>query len=212
MIKKATAVGADDGCNGRAGPGAVDVGEGRTIGGRCRLVERLGHGGMGTVWPARDEMVRRDVAIKEPRFPDEYSDIQRQRFFARMLREERSLAGVVHPDVVALHDVVTEGGQPWLVMELVRGRSLADLLEEGTLASPEAARIGLAVVDAPAAAHTGGVLHRNIPGPGPDMRGPGPARPGAGRARACRRGSTPVTPPMPDPAEVRSGPSPVPAG
>ncbi|WP_326764730.1 serine/threonine protein kinase [Streptomyces sp. NBC_01591] len=151
-----------DGYDERAGAGAVGVGEGRTVGGRYRLVERLGHGGMGTVWLAWDEMVHRDVAIKEPRVPDEYAEAQRQRTFERMLREARSVASVVHPNVVTLHDVVTESGQPWLVMELVQGRSLADLLEEGTLTSPEAARIGLAVVDALAAVHAAGVLHRDV--------------------------------------------------
>ncbi|WP_323180206.1 hypothetical protein [Streptomyces sp. NBC_01363] len=81
-----------------------------------------------------------------------------------MLREARSLADAVHPDVVMLHDVVTEGGRPWLVMELVRGRSLADLPGEGTLTSPEAARMGRAVVGAPAAVHTAGLRIPDIPG------------------------------------------------
>ncbi|MFH8472896.1 serine/threonine-protein kinase [Streptomyces sp. NPDC018000] len=148
-----------------AGPGVVGAGRvdvGRTIGGRYRLVERLGHGGMGTVWRACDETVRRDVAIKEPRNPDELSEAQRQRFFGRMLREARSVASVTHPNVVTLHDVVMDGERPWLVMELVRGRSLADLLEEGALTPSEAARIGLAVVDALTAVHAAGVLHRDV--------------------------------------------------
>ncbi|MFG2226293.1 serine/threonine-protein kinase [Streptomyces sp. NPDC048644] len=132
------------------------------VAGRYRLVERLGHGGMGTVWRARDERVHRDVAVKEPRIPNSLSEDEGRRFLDRMLREARAVASVTHRNVVTLHDVVMDEGRPWLVMELVRGRSLADLLDEGTLAPPEAARIGLEVIDALAAVHAAGVLHRDV--------------------------------------------------
>ncbi|MEU6059516.1 serine/threonine-protein kinase [Streptomyces sp. NPDC047097] len=139
-----------------------DAGAGRLVGGRYRLLERLGAGGMGTVWRARDEAVDRDVAIKEPRVPEHFSPHERRTASLRMQREARAAARIDHPSVVAIHDVVTEGDSPWIVMELVRGRSLAETLEEGTLAPREAARVGAAVLGALAAAHEAGVLHRDV--------------------------------------------------
>ncbi|GAA2075355.1 serine/threonine-protein kinase [Streptomyces albiaxialis] len=137
-------------------------GTGRLIGGRYRLNARLGHGGMGTVWRARDEVVDRDVAVKEPRVPDHLTDAERQTMYQRMLREARTAARIDHPSVVTIHDVVMENEQPWIVMELVQGRSLGAVLHEGTLDAREAARIGSAVAGALDAAHVSGVLHRDV--------------------------------------------------
>ncbi|WP_030669288.1 serine/threonine-protein kinase [Streptomyces rimosus] len=135
---------------------------GRLLGGRYRLRSRLGHGGMGTVWTARDEIVDRDVAVKEPRVPDHLPERQKRTVYQRMQREARAAARIDHPSVVSVHDVVVEDGRPWIVMELVRGQSLGDRLKEGTLAPREAARIGLAVLGALTAAHDAGVLHRDV--------------------------------------------------
>ncbi|MBQ0986031.1 serine/threonine protein kinase [Streptomyces sp. F63] len=145
-----------------AGAGTAGPAPGRTIGGRYRLLSRLGHGGMGTVWRARDEVVDRDVAVKEPRVPDQLSEQERQTVHQRMRREARSAAAIDHPSVVTVHDVVVEDGRPWIVMELVRGQSLGDRLGEGTLDPREAARVGLAVLGALTAAHEAGVLHRDV--------------------------------------------------
>ncbi|GAA3363480.1 serine/threonine-protein kinase [Streptomyces antimycoticus] len=142
--------------------GAQDSNTGRLIGGRYQLVSRLGHGGMGTVWLAHDQIVDRDVAVKEPRVPDDLPERERQTVYQRMQREARAAARIDHPSVVAVHDVVVEDGRPWIVMELVRGQSLGDRLMEGTLDPREAARIGLAVLGALAAAHEAGVLHRDV--------------------------------------------------
>ncbi|MBO8186724.1 serine/threonine-protein kinase [Streptomyces spirodelae] len=139
-----------------------DPGTGRLIGGRYRLMARLGHGGMGTVWRAHDEVVDRDVAVKEPRLPDHLSERERETMYTRMRREARTAARIDHPSVVTIHDVAVEDEQPWIVMELVQGRSLADVLEEGTIDVREAARIGLAVAGALDAAHEKGVLHRDV--------------------------------------------------
>ncbi|KRV47170.1 protein kinase [Wenjunlia vitaminophila] len=135
---------------------------GRLLGGRYRLRERLGYGGMGTVWKAHDEVVDRDVAVKEPRVPDHLPERQRATAFSRMRREARVAARIDHPSVVTIHDVVMEDEQPWIVMELVRGRSLADLMDEGILDPQEAARIALPVLGALGAAHEAGVLHRDV--------------------------------------------------
>ncbi|MFF5636940.1 serine/threonine-protein kinase [Streptomyces sp. NPDC012825] len=117
---------------------------------------------MGTVWRARDEVVDRDVAVKEPRVPEHFSAAERRTAHERMRREARAAARIDHPSVVTLHDVVVEDGRPWIVRELLRGRSLAEILDEGTLDPREAARIGRAVLDALHAAHEAGVLHRDV--------------------------------------------------
>ncbi|GGU10634.1 serine/threonine-protein kinase [Streptomyces violascens] len=143
-------------------PDGTGDGTGRLLGGRYRLVGRLGHGGMGTVWRARDEVVDREVAVKEPRVPDHLGERERANVYLRMQREARAAARIDHPCVVTVHDVVMEDGKPWIVMELVRGQSLADRLQEGTLDVREAARIGLAVLGALSAAHEAGVLHRDV--------------------------------------------------
>ncbi|MFH8442826.1 serine/threonine-protein kinase [Streptomyces sp. NPDC018026] len=141
---------------------APDPGAGRLIAGRYRLIAKLGHGGMGTVWRAKDETVDREVAVKEPRVPDHLPERERANAFERMRREARAAARLDHPAVVDVHDVAVVDDQPWIVMELVRGRSLGDALQEGTLSAREAARIGLEVLGALEAAHAAGVLHRDV--------------------------------------------------
>lgn len=143
-------------------PAEPDPSVGRLLGGRYRLVSRLGHGGMGTVWLAHDEIVDRDVAVKEPRVPEHLGAQERDTVHRRMRREASSAARIDHPSVVTMHDVVVEDDKPWIVMELVRGQSLADRLQEGTLDPREAARIGLDVLNALNAAHEAGVLHRDV--------------------------------------------------
>ncbi|MFD4174067.1 serine/threonine-protein kinase [Streptomyces anulatus] len=141
---------------------AQDSAVNRLIGGRYRLLARLGHGGMGTVWRAHDEVVDREVAVKEPRVPEHLGEREHSTVHQRMQREARAAARIDHPSVVTVHDVVVEDGKPWIVMELVRGPSLGDRLQEGTLDPREAARIGLAVLDALTAAHAIGILHRDV--------------------------------------------------
>ncbi|MEU5095739.1 serine/threonine-protein kinase [Streptomyces sp. NPDC020996] len=139
-----------------------DPGAGRLIAGRYRLLSKLGHGGMGTVWHAKDETVDREVAVKEPRVPDHLSERERANAFERMRREARAAARLDHPAVVNVHDVAVVDGQPWIVMELVQGRSLGSALQEGTLDAREAARVGLEVLGALEAAHAAGILHRDV--------------------------------------------------
>ncbi|MYW02216.1 protein kinase, partial [Streptomyces sp. SID3343] len=123
----------------------------------------LGRGGMGTVWRAVDEMLHRDVAVKELRLPDHLDDEEKDLARERTLREARAAARVGHPNVVTIHDVVEEGGIPWIVMELVEAQSLAEILEtQGTLTPADAADLGLKVLDALLAADEKGVLHRDV--------------------------------------------------
>ncbi|MEU6278958.1 serine/threonine-protein kinase [Streptomyces sp. NPDC047028] len=140
----------------------ADPGAGRLIAGRYRLLAKLGHGGMGTVWRAKDETVDREVAVKEPRVPEHLPERERANAFERMRREARAAARLDHPAVVDVHDVAVVDERPWIVMELVRGRTLGAALQEGTLDTREAARIGLHVLGALEAAHAAGVLHRDV--------------------------------------------------
>ncbi|MFE0446579.1 serine/threonine-protein kinase [Streptomyces fungicidicus] len=140
-----------------------EPGAGRLIAGRYRLLAKLGHGGMGTVWRAKDETVDREVAVKEPRVPEHLPERERANASERMRREARAAARLDHPAVVNVHDVAVVDGRPWIVMELVQGRSLGAVLqEEGTLSAREAARVGLEVLGALEAAHAAGILHRDV--------------------------------------------------
>ncbi|WP_437064900.1 protein kinase domain-containing protein [Streptomyces sp. enrichment culture] len=136
--------------------------DGRVVGGRYRLVERIGSGGMGTVWRAHDETVGREVAVKQPRLPGDPEDEVHRRAARRLYREARAAARVDHPSAVSVHDVVEEDGLPWIVMELVRGESLHEVLRRGPLKPAEAARVGLAVLGALRAAHAVGIVHRDV--------------------------------------------------
>ncbi|MEU0940547.1 protein kinase [Embleya sp. NPDC005971] len=135
---------------------------GRLVDGRYRLAEPLGRGGMGTVWLAFDELLRRDVAVKEVRIPDDLDEMDTQGRCERALREARAAARITHPNVVTIFDVAEDDGRPWIVMELVRAPSLTDVLDEGRLAPHEAAEVGLAVLAALRAARAADVLHRDV--------------------------------------------------
>ncbi|MFC1405070.1 MULTISPECIES: serine/threonine-protein kinase [Streptacidiphilus] len=139
------------------------VGEGRLVAGRYRLLSRLGRGGMGTVWRALDDVLDRQVAVKEVHLRTDHSPEEREQQRARTLREARAVAQLRHPSVVGIHDVVEQDGEPCIVMELVDGDSLgARLAAEGPVPPREAARIGLAVLSALEAVHAKGVLHRDV--------------------------------------------------
>ncbi|MGR3867792.1 serine/threonine-protein kinase [Streptomyces graminifolii] len=137
--------------------------EGRRIAGRYRLTEQIGRGGMGTVWRADDEVLGRQVAVKRLHARPELSADELATLYERTRREARSAARIAHPNVIVVHDVVDDEGRPCIVMEYVPGPTLAELLKDGgTLPYQEAARIGLDMVAALRAAHTAGVLHRDV--------------------------------------------------
>ncbi|MFB8415277.1 serine/threonine-protein kinase [Streptomyces albidoflavus] len=141
---------------------------GRVVDGRFELIARLGGGGMGLVWRARDLALHREVALKEVRPPDpallESDPTAARMLRERVLREARSLARIDHPNVVTIHHIVdsAEVAHPWLVMELVTGGSLQDRLGEGRMAPVEAARLGRGVLAALRAAHAAGIHHRDV--------------------------------------------------
>ena len=136
---------------------------GRLVAGRYRLTSQIGGGGMGTVWLARDELLGREVAIKQvlsaPGVAAAEADQQRQ----RALREGRIAARLSHPHAISVYDVALESGQPWLVMEYLPSRSLAMVLtEDGVLRGDQVAQIGAQVADALAATHAAGIVHRDV--------------------------------------------------
>ncbi|WKD36744.1 serine/threonine-protein kinase [Streptomyces xanthophaeus] len=133
------------------------------IAGRYRLLSRLGEGGMGTVWRARDETLHREVAVKEVRVPAGLWGDDLARLYSRLEREAWAAARIPDRNVVTVHDVVMEDDRPWIVMELIRGQSLAGLLRtEGPLNPRYAAYIGAEVLNALRAAHAVGVEHRDV--------------------------------------------------
>ncbi|WP_280681552.1 serine/threonine-protein kinase [Kitasatospora sp. MAA19] len=140
----------------------------RLIDGRFELLERLGGGGMGLVWRARDIALHREVALKEVRPPDPApldGDPKTARIVReRVLREARSLARLDNPHVVTIYHIVDlpEFPYPWLVMELVTGGSLHDRLVRGPMSPAEAARLGRGVLSALSAAHAAGIQHRDV--------------------------------------------------
>jgi serine/threonine protein kinase len=123
----------------------------------------VGHGGMGTVWRAADTLLRRDVAIKEVILPPGLAPSDRDSMYERTMREARAAAALQHPAVVQVYDVVHENGRPWIVMELLDARSLADMvIEDGPIAPRVVAKIGIALLGALEVAHAHGVLHRDV--------------------------------------------------
>jgi eukaryotic-like serine/threonine-protein kinase len=132
------------------------------VGQRYSLLERIGAGAMGVVWRAHDQLLHREVAVKQLKLP-ELDQAAAEMARNRAMREARIAARLQHPNAIAVYDVVVEGNLPWLVMEYLPSRSLAELLaERGAMAPAEAARIGGKIASALAAAHAAGIVHRDV--------------------------------------------------
>ncbi|MGW2179145.1 serine/threonine-protein kinase [Streptomyces sp. NPDC001732] len=136
---------------------------------RYELVERLGRGGMGEVWQARDLSLNVDVAVKSVRMAHSQDTIESHRSVLAYARKEAQHAAALrdHPNIVAVHDVVEHEGLPWMVMRLVRGRSVAELLEDEPDGLPVELidTVARGVLAALAAAHGVGITHRDIKPP-----------------------------------------------
>jgi protein kinase-like protein len=144
------------------------MGAGRLIAGRYRLQDPIGRGAMGVVWRGRDELLHRDVAVKEVlvtagQAPGDSRRTIGTASYQRTLREARAAARLSHPGAVTVFDILDEAGSPWIVMELICGRSLDQVIaEDGPLPPRHAAQVGASVLSALAAAHAAGVLHRDV--------------------------------------------------
>ncbi|MFC9817346.1 bifunctional serine/threonine-protein kinase/ABC transporter substrate-binding protein [Streptomyces virginiae] len=134
------------------------------IAGRYQLVERIGQGGMGRVWRGVDQQLfGRDVAVKEILFPPGLDDDDRAALLRRFIGEARAAVTLSHPGIITIHDVVEHDGAPVIVMELVRGQSLAAAIRsQGRLPVQRVAEIGSALLDALAEAHRARIVHRDI--------------------------------------------------
>ncbi|MFI7359319.1 ABC transporter substrate-binding protein [Streptomyces avidinii] len=134
------------------------------IAGRYQLVERIGQGGMGRVWRGLDQhLFGREVAVKEILFPPGMDEGDRAALVRRFIGEARAAVTLSHPGIITIHDVVEHHGVPVIVMELIRGQSLAATLRSrGRLPVQRVAEIGAAMLDALAEAHRARIVHRDI--------------------------------------------------
>src|ERR1044071_6149363 len=122
------------------------------------VLEKLGEGGMGAVYRALDTRLNRHVAIKV--LPsDKLSDPDRKR---RFIQEAQTASALNHPNIVTIHDIATDGEVPFIVMELVSGRTLAECIGGKALPLPEALRYAVQVAGALTTAHGAGIVHRDL--------------------------------------------------
>jgi hypothetical protein len=135
----------------------------RVVADRFLLLEPLGRGGMGTVWRARDQVLDRFVALKEVSLPASVPESERESIRERVLREARAAARLNHSSAVTVFDVIEEGDNIFIAMELIESPTLADIVKlHGPLAPPRAASIAAEVLDALQAAHSKGIIHRDV--------------------------------------------------
>jgi serine/threonine protein kinase len=136
---------------------------GRVIAGRYRLQAPIGRGAMGVVWRARDQLLDRDVAVKEVKIAETLTDVERAHAYQRTLREAKTAARLNHPAVVTVYDVAEDEGRPWIVMQLVHAQSLDQVLaSSGPLSPRRAAEMGRQLLSALSVAHAAGVMHRDV--------------------------------------------------
>ncbi|WP_305095338.1 serine/threonine-protein kinase [Prescottella sp. R16] len=131
--------------------------------GRYRLRSKLGGGGMGAVWLAHDTLLDRKVAVKQVTSTSRLDDDAAREVRRQILREGRNAAQLSHEHAIAMYDVAVESGEPWLVMEYLPSRSLAEAMNYvDTLPPLEVAQIGAQIAAALTEAHAAGILHRDI--------------------------------------------------
>ena len=136
---------------------------GRVIAGRYRLQAPIGRGAMGVVWRARDQLLDRDVAVKEVQIAETLTDAERANAYQRTLREAKTAARLNHPAVVTVYDVCEDEGRPWIVMQLVSAQSLDQVLAaSGPLSPRRAAEVARQLLSALSVAHAAGVMHRDV--------------------------------------------------
>jgi eukaryotic-like serine/threonine-protein kinase len=130
---------------------------------RFRSPQRIGVGRRGRVWLVTDDVLRRQVAVKEILLPERLSESELGELRLRTLRDARDAARVSHPNIVRVYDVIFADDRPWIIMEFVASRSLAQVIRDDRALSPrETAKVGIALIDALIAAHSAGVLHRDV--------------------------------------------------
>lgn len=139
------------------------IGPDYLMAGRYRLRSKLGGGGMGAVWLAHDTLLDREVAVKQVTSTTGMDEADAREIRGRVLREGRNAAQLSHDHAIAMYDVAVESGEPWLVMEYLPSRSLAEAMSfVDTLPPLEVAQIGAQIAAALTEAHAAGILHRDI--------------------------------------------------
>src|SRR5437868_11504651 len=126
--------------------------------GPYEITGRIGAGGMGEVYRARDTRLGREVAIKV--LPQDVSRDPAR--VAQFKREACSASALNHPNIVTVHDFTTNDDEAWLVMELIRGQSLRELVANGALPLKKVLDIGRGIAEGLAAAHAAGIVHRDL--------------------------------------------------
>jgi hypothetical protein len=135
----------------------------RFVAGRYELQELRGRGGMGRVWQGMDSLLQRRVAVKEVEFPAGLSDEEQRVAKERVMREARAAARLNHSNVVTVFDVVQDDGKSYIIMELLDAPSLAEVVDrEGPLEPERVARMAIEILDALEAAHSHGIVHRDV--------------------------------------------------
>ena len=131
--------------------------KGRTLS-HYEILDKLGEGGMGEVWQARDTRLNRLVAIKT--LPAEkLADEQRKR---RFVQEAQAASALNHPNIVTIHEIASENGADFIVMELVRGKTLDQLISRRGLRLNDLLSYAIQTADALAKAHAAGIVHRDL--------------------------------------------------
>jgi serine/threonine protein kinase len=126
--------------------------------GHCRVVEKIGEGGMGVVYRARDEVLHRDVALKVVKKGADLGPSASQ----NLLREARASSSLAHPNICTIHEVGETDGELYIVMELVEGRSLRAMIGDAGLPVESVLRYGVQIASALARAHDKGIVHRDL--------------------------------------------------
>ncbi|NUQ96949.1 MAG: protein kinase, partial [Streptomyces sp.] len=144
----------------------MEIGSGAVLGGRYKLSERIGAGGMGVVWRATDARLDRAVAVKLLNMPTGLTDQEQERFLGMFMREARAAAALESAYIVPVFDHSSEDDTPYLVMPLLNGRTVRELIDEdGPLDPSRAADIAAQVCRALTVAHRAGIVHRDIKPP-----------------------------------------------
>src|SRR5579862_6388116 len=126
--------------------------------GHYRLLEKLGAGGMGEIYKAQDTRLNRFVAIKVLSHGGGEDADRRRRF----IQEAQAASALNHPNIITIHDIVSEPDAEFMVMEFVSGKTLLDLIPKGGLRVPQALQFAMQMADALTTAHTAGIVHRDL--------------------------------------------------
>src|ERR1700732_4778354 len=130
---------------------------GKTIS-HYEVVEKLGAGGMGDIYKALDPRLNRSVAIKVLSTANAEDPERRRRF----IQEAQAASGLNHPNIITIHDIISEGGTQFMVMEYVAGKTLVDLIPKAGFRVQQALQYAIQMADALHAAHAAGIVHRDL--------------------------------------------------